>query len=208
MREKQREEEGDTDNPFRYNTIGRQREGEDEERKDGGMKKKRVKNFFWSTFCKIKALAGERDVVMHKWGERMTGMEKRLLLSLVALMWAEDKVRLEIGMPGAQWKKKEWAWDGRMRTGEKSWRKKRKKTAIQTFFQASRKEDITSHPGKKKNKKNVALYSRRRNNLETKPRLSVCQYNLFFYKFSVVPSKGIPLHTQSAVCVGHYLFRL
>lgn len=34
-------------------------------------------------------------------------MQKRLLPSPVALMWAEDKVRLEIGMPGAQWGKKE-----------------------------------------------------------------------------------------------------
>lgn len=50
MREKQREEEGDTDNPFRYNTIGRQREGEDEERKDGGMKKKKSKKLLLKYF--------------------------------------------------------------------------------------------------------------------------------------------------------------
>lgn len=37
----------------------------------------------------------------------MTGMQRRLLLSPVALMWAEDKVRLETGTPGAQWGKKE-----------------------------------------------------------------------------------------------------
>lgn len=39
--------------------------------------------------------------------EGMTGTQERLLLSPVALMWAEDKVRLVIGMPGAQWGKKE-----------------------------------------------------------------------------------------------------
>ncbi len=39
MSERKREEESDTDNLFRYNTICRQREGEDDEMKDGGMKK-------------------------------------------------------------------------------------------------------------------------------------------------------------------------
>lgn len=43
MRERQTAEERDTDNPFRYNTICRQREGEDDERQDGGIKKERVK---------------------------------------------------------------------------------------------------------------------------------------------------------------------
>lgn len=57
----------------------------------------------------------------------MTGMQKRLLPSPVALMWAEDKVRLETGMPGARWEKKERAGDGRMRTGEKSRKKRRGK---------------------------------------------------------------------------------
>lgn len=68
-------------------------------------------------------------------------------------MWAEDKVRLEIGMPGAQWEKKERAWGGRMRTGEKSGRKKRENTATQTIFQAPSKKDITSRPGYKREKK-------------------------------------------------------
>lgn len=67
-------------------------------------------------------------------------MQKRLLFSLVALMWAEDKVRLEIGMPRAQWGEKEQARDGRMRTGEKSGRKEGRNTPIQTLFK--RQEEI------------------------------------------------------------------
>lgn len=59
----------------------------------------------------------------------MTGMQKRLLLSPVAFMWAEDEVRLEIGMPGAPREKKE---AERMR-----WKKK---------GSISRHEDITSNP--------------------------------------------------------------
>lgn len=66
-------------------------------------------------------------------------------------MWAEDKVRLEIGMPEAQWEKKEWAWDGRMTTREKSKGNKRKNTAIQTIFRALRKDDITCSPGENNN---------------------------------------------------------
>lgn len=42
-----------------------------EGRKEGG--KKESKNFFWSSFCNIKALAGERDAAMNKWG----GEEKK-----------------------------------------------------------------------------------------------------------------------------------
>lgn len=38
-------------------------------------------------------------------GEKMTGMQRSLLCAPTALMWAEDKVRLKIGMPGAQWEK-------------------------------------------------------------------------------------------------------
>lgn len=51
-------------------------------------------------------------------GERMMGMQKRLLLSPMALMWAEDKVRLEIGMPEAHWGERKRAGDGRSRSKE------------------------------------------------------------------------------------------
>lgn len=73
---------------------------------------------------------------MHKWGGeekkrkeegvRMTGMQERLLPSPMALMWAEDKVRLEIRMPrgGLNGKRKNEERDGRMRTSEKSSRTK------------------------------------------------------------------------------------
>lgn len=52
---------------------------------------------------------GRRSGGKGKEGEKMTGMQKRLLHSPMALMWAEDKVRLEIGMPGAPKKKQEQA---------------------------------------------------------------------------------------------------
>lgn len=55
-------------------------------------------------------------------------------------MWAEDKVRLEIGMPGAQRGEEARARDGRMRTGEKSGRKERRNTEILIF---------SKHQGKK-----------------------------------------------------------
>lgn len=62
----------------------------------------------------------ERSKGRGREGERMTGMQKRLLPSPVALMWAEDKVRLEIGRPGAQWGKKERArgWEDKNRRKE------------------------------------------------------------------------------------------
>lgn len=65
MRERQIEEESDTDNPFRYNAVCRQREGEYDERKDGRMKKDGKK---------LKVFAGECDGAKHKWGgERERG---------------------------------------------------------------------------------------------------------------------------------------
>ena len=82
--------------------------------KDGRMKRESKKTSFEVLSTTLKPFAGERDGAMHKWGgvgrkRGMTGMQKRLLLSPVALMWAEDKVRLEIGMPGARWEKREGA---------------------------------------------------------------------------------------------------
>ena len=46
------------------------------------------------------------SAVERSWGEDDKDAEETAP-SPSALMWAEDKVRLEIGMPGAQWRKKE-----------------------------------------------------------------------------------------------------
>lgn len=95
------------------------RQDENDERNDGGMKKERVNTSFEVLFYNIKALVREHDGAIYKYGgekqgsgkegEKMTGMQKRLLFSPVALMCTEDKVRLETGMPEAQWRKKEQA---------------------------------------------------------------------------------------------------
>ena len=104
---------------------------------DGRMEKD--KNFEVLS-CNIKALVGN---VMQPYltiragsrGGREDDSEAELL-SVVALMWAEDKVRWEIGMPAAQWGEKKRAGDRRMRTGKKEledWRK------IQTFSELKKK---------------------------------------------------------------------
>lgn len=79
MRDRQREEGGDTDNPLDI-TLSADRERERRWREDGWVMEGRKegggeesKNFFWSSFCNIEALAGERGAAMNKWG----GEEKK-----------------------------------------------------------------------------------------------------------------------------------
>lgn len=75
----------------------------------------------------------------------MTARQRRLLLSVVALMWAEDKVRLEIGMPGAQRGEKKRAGDRRMRTGENSLRIGEEYSNTDVFQARKRRDHLLSN---------------------------------------------------------------
>lgn len=123
------------------------------------------------------------------------GCRRDCSFSAMALMWAEDKFRLEIGMPWAQWKKTERAWDGRMTT-RKEYEEEEENTAIQTSFQALRKENMTTT--KKNNQKkhaDVALYSRSRN-IEIKAKFSAWQYK----KLNNIQSSDYSPKKASSVC--------
>lgn len=52
MRERQREEEGDTDNPFRYNTVCRQREREKMMRGEMEGREERAKKLLLKYFLR------------------------------------------------------------------------------------------------------------------------------------------------------------
>lgn len=163
--------------------------------------RKREKNFFWSTFCNIKALAGGCDGAMHMQGgewERRREDDTDAEETAPSLPWLWCGLRINsdwrLGCHGLNGKRrKEHEMEGWQQ--EKSMRKKRK---IQQYKQVSKHwEKKTSLQQKKPTKKHadVALYSRSRN-IEIKAKFSAWQYK----KLNNIQSSDYSPKKASSVC--------
>lgn len=155
--------------------------------------RKREKNFFWSTFCNIKALAGGCDGAMHmQGGERERGREDDTDAeeTVPSLPWLWCGLRINsdwrLGCHGLNGKRRrEHEMEGWQQ--EKS-EEEEENTAIQV---SKHREKKTSLPILIKKHADVALYSKSRN-IEIKAKFSAWQSSDYS------PKKASSVCSQSA----------